>query len=549
MQEFWRNIPPDSNVVLYSACGNGRRAEELRQRYPQMRLIGVETDAMLRAEAQQYGFFVAESADVALAYLDASGEKVNAWILECRAWQDETFTKSRRRRFMKHLQLNATLLWQVSNSQYWQYLLTLFHGKTDGVARHTMVDLVAELQGEGVASIEVSSGMSEGPSPEFDKFMLLMTPFLNALNVSTDEWGTFFKNETIIVRGWYRLSACEPVNITAVLGETLVCARVRMDEPHAFLATLPKITYKKYDKAEESSASKIGKQIWIWQRRFFTLDTMIQAQSQLMRRRYLTIQEWDDDPLHWEEHFCQNRFIEFRSAHAIQTSTPALAEYLRQFNPEVKVFPNCIAQLPPLRFPSGPGVTIFFGAINREKDWKPIMPVLNQVLQRYGQRVKLIVVHDREFFDSVLSMNKEFFPFCEYSLYQKLLLYSDISLLPLLPSRFNQMKSDLKFVECAAWGTAVLASSTVYADTVKSRETGILYETEEQFRLGLEQLIEDMQFRRWLASNAWEWVKNYRLLSLQFRDRLQWYDSLFGRYDELTDAIEKRVPELQVGKR
>jgi len=542
-------IPPDSEVVLFFAFGDGCHAEELRQRYHQMRIIGVENDVSLRLQAQQKGFFVLENATAALAYLETSGAPVHGWIIERLAWQDETLTQNCRQRFMKYLHPGATLVWEVANSQYWQHFLALIRGKTDGTVRHTLMDLALELQAAGVSGIEVSAGTQNENSAEITKFFSLMNPVVKALNISTEEWEPFSRSDTLILRGWHLMPAIEPVNITTVLGETKVCARVRVDEPHAFLNMLPKISCKTFTRTEEASLPTAGKKIWIWQRRLFSFDMMVRLQGQLMERRFLTIQEWDDDPLRWEEHFRQSRYIEFHSAHAIQASTSVLAEYLRQFNPEVKVFPNCIAQLPPLRFPTGPTVTIFFGALNRENDWKPIMPDLNSVLKRQGRRVRMIVVHDREFFDSVQSPNKEFYPFCDYSHYQNLLLQSDISLLPLLPSRFNRMKSDLKFLECAAWGTAALASPTVYADTVRHGETGLLYENKDEFEDYLTQLIDDAALRQRLASNAWEWVKESRLLSLHYRERLRWYESLYDRYDELTTAVSERVQELRKGSR
>ena len=272
---------------------------------------------------------------------------------------------------------------------------------------------------------------------------------------------------------------------------------------------------------------------------------MVVWQRERLAQRMLTVQEWDDDPLHWEEHFRQNDFFELRSAHGIQTSTPALAEYFRQFNPEVKIFPNCIASLSPLRKKTNDAVTIFFGALNRQNDWAPILPALNRVLRRQGSRVKLSVLWDKAFFDAAVTKQKRFEPFCDYSRYMELLHQSDICLLPLLPSRFNRMKSDLKFLEAASAGTVALANPTVYADTLLPDETGLLYETETEFENALTQLIEDAALRRRLVGNAWEWVRDYRLLSMHYRERIEWYESLYARYDELTAAIGERVPELR----
>ena len=126
----------------------------------------------------------------------------------------------------------------------------------------------------------------------------------------------------------------------------------------------------------------------------------------------------------------------------------------------------------------------------------------------------------------------------------ELLQQSEICLLPLLPSRFNRMKSDLKYLEAAASGAAALANPTVYADTLVPGETGLLYETETEFERALTRLIEDATLRRRLASNAWEWVQENRLLSMHYRERVEWYESLYSRYDELTAALLERSPEM-----
>ena len=548
MPELWQRIPPDSDVVLYFGCGDGCSAEALRQQYPQMTVIGVETDPVLRAQAERHGFFVAEDAAAALARIEKLGCLVDAWILTRQSWQDATLSLSCRRSLFERMRPAATLVWEVASNQYWQHLLRLITGKPVGEIRHNVQEIAAEMQQFGVHDVKIVTCQA-GTEAEFLRFLALLHPLTEALQIPAAEQEQRLRIDAAVLFGRYKAEKTELLSILAVLGEPKVCARVRIDEPQAFLATLPQIECNRFEALSDARMPKFGRLVWIWQRLMHSESNMVSLQRQLMGRRALTIQEWDDDPLHWEEHFSQSRFIELRSAHAIQTSTPALAEYLRQFNPEVQIFPNCIASLPSLQISSAPVVTVFFGALNRQLDWAPIMPTLNRVLHKLGRQVRMIVVFDREFFEAVRCEAKEFIPFCSYFQYRELLQQSDVALLPLLSTRFNRMKSDLKFIECAAWGTAALASPTVYADTVRHGETGLLYETEEQFQAGLEQLLEDTDFRQKLTRNAWNWVREHRLLSMHYRKRLRWYESLFARYDELTEAIMERVPELRSGAR
>jgi hypothetical protein len=140
------------------------------------------------------------------------------------------------------------------------------------------------------------------------------------------------------------------------------------------------------------------------------------------------------------------------------------------------VFPNQVAALLTWRgdqdrSASGP-VTICFGALNRETDWAPIPPALNRLLAVHeGLRVQ--VIYDRSIFDALATPHKGFEPLCSYHRSRCILGAADVALLPLEPTRINQHKSDLKFIECAAQGVVALASPTVYDRTIRHGETGV----------------------------------------------------------------------------
>ena len=88
-----------------------------------------------------------------------------------------------------------------------------------------------------------------------------------------------------------------------------------------------------------------------------------------------------------------------------------------------------------------------------------------------------------------------------------------VALLPLEPTRFNQHKSDLKFIECAAHGVAALASPTVYERTITNGETGLIYHSPNEFELGLEKLIDDSALSRRLGENARGYAVENRMFS------------------------------------
>ncbi|MDR3591769.1 MAG: glycosyltransferase [Negativicutes bacterium] len=270
-------------------------------------------------------------------------------------------------------------------------------------------------------------------------------------------------------------------------------------------------------------------------------------QQELLRRRYLILAEIDDDPLFWPAHQA-NDFLTFRSCHGVQVSTEPLAEFLRQYNPNVAVFANQLASLPPPRTYGDDGIVrIFFGALNRATDWLKVMPELNRLLRRYDERVVVTVIHDQRFFEALDTREKQFRRFCPYDEYQAILRQADIAILPLEPTRFNSMKSDLKFLECAGHGVAALASPTVYEGSIADRQTGMIYRTPAEFGTKLASLIDDRELRRGIAANAYAWVADTRLLGRHYRERYDWYRAMAARLPELNRELELRVPGILPG--
>ena len=122
-----------------------------------------------------------------------------------------------------------------------------------------------------------------------------------------------------------------------------------------------------------------------------------------------------------------------------------------------------------------------------------------------------------------------------------MLSQSDIAFLPLADNRFNRMKSDLKFLECAAHGVVALASPIVYADSIQDGTTGLIYRSPAEFGEKLTGLMKNGAKRRKIAAQAYQWVKENRMLCRHYRARLEWYQSLRDQYDELTKELYQRM--------
>lgn len=349
-----------------------------------------------------------------------------------------------------------------------------------------------------------------------------------------------------------------PLLVHSILGEELVTARIRLREPHAFCMTEPGVNYGDSRSGEPVSLTAMGnsyeRKILIRQRMNYHTMEEARRQIELLRKHdFLILFELDDNPVQWLEGYEKLDWMDLRGSHACQVSTPALAEIVRQYNPHVKVFRNELRELPPPREyrEDGP-VTVFFGALNREEDWQEILPAINEAARKYGEGLRFRVLADKKFFAALETEHKEFLgderycngDFVPYPVYCAALHSADISLLPLRDTEFNRMKSDLKFIESAGHGAAVLASPTVYEASVRDGDTGFLYRSPEEFAERLRLLVEDRPRRLKMAEEAYRYVAQERLLSRHYEERLAWYEELFARREELDRELLARLENV-----
>jgi hypothetical protein len=266
--------------------------------------------------------------------------------------------------------------------------------------------------------------------------------------------------------------------------------------------------------------------------------------NRMIDNGWLVITEFDDHP-DYMRGLNDPALVTFRGVHAVQTTTPELARALRRFNPELAIFPNAIAMLPEIRNFTNPRVlTVFFGALNREPDWRPIMGAINAVAARAGDRLRFRVVHDEGFYQALETSNKTFTPLCDYDSYMELLGTSEISLMPLDDTPFNRAKSDLKFIEAGACRVASLASSVVYRDSIVHDETGLIFDDPDEFHRQFLRLTAIPNFALTLGDNARRMVSRQRMLADQVTPRIAWYRDLWERRAALTESIRTRIDGL-----
>ena len=350
----------------------------------------------------------------------------------------------------------------------------------------------------------------------------------------------------------YIFTACKNVPpkkmlIQTLIGEATVCAPSRVHMPNAFFMTEQNIfimsspvgkPYKLFDREQ------FERRIFINQRMTFpSFAVGLDFFNVIREKEILFLSEMDDHPVLWEDDYQRTAWINFRAVHAIQTSTQYLADFLKQFNPHVKVFANQLRRLPPPRdfdaeFRQKKPVTIFFGALNRDGDFIEILPMLNKLAAQYGNKLEFKILARKNLFDALESKNKTFVgnlqqydgQFISYDEYEAAIRSSDIALLPLRDSEFNRSKSDLKFIECAGNGAVVLASPVVRDN--------------REFTNKLSLLIKNRNLRRMVAEKAYNYVRSNRLMSQHYEERLDWYRELFAQLPELTAEAAARIEKF-----
>jgi len=551
--ELLKLLPADAEVIVEIGIGKGASGEQYKRLNPFGQYMGVESDPAYRSTAAtRVDFVAAQIADL----------PIHLGEVDCLVYSNvlnlSTDLGTSLREYLPWLKPDGQAIAYIPNLQFWQRLSHLFRGKWEGEAeflrdRQQLQFLTIESIKETFAeanffAYEIQT-VYPNTTPEeveqFDRFLQAALPLAQYLGLSPENFKLTSQSIGYIVK-----ATKTPLTVPRLLVQTFIaaaagCDRIRVLEPDRFTASIAgarTISATVNQTMRLNVAFPDEAKVFIWQRALLLYPQDIQKQKAIAQKGYLIVAEHDDDPYFWPEN-ADNKFLLFYSSHCVQTSTELLAQHLKQFNPNVTVFQNHLAWLPPQRDYNDDSISLFFGALNRQKDWEPIMPALNQVLAKYPQ-VIVKVIHDRQFYDAVISPRKQFQPWCPYEQYQEILHTCDIGVLPLMDTQFNRMKSDLKFLEHAGHGVVALASPTVYANSISGGETGLIYRSPTEFAAHLTALILDRDLRQKIARNAYNWVREHRLLCRHYRERREWYLEMRSQLPRLNQELFDRCPEI-----
>lgn len=317
----------------------------------------------------------------------------------------------------------------------------------------------------------------------------------------------------------------------------------RVDHPLAALNTLPGVRAV-WSAGGISIPNDFQPGIFILHRQFMN-DARFNAHiEKMIEKGWLIVADMDDDPHHWQA-FVETDFLAYRGVHAVTVSTEPLAEMIRQWNPNVQVFPNAIFELPqvsPTTPKQGERLRIFFGALNRGKDWEAVREGILAAAQELGDKLHFVVVHDRAIFDSLPeAAAKEFHPTLPHDQYMQVLASCDVALLPLADTPFNRLKSDLKFIECCAAGVVPICSPVVYPEKAGHREIGIFATTSDEWEQALRGLCLDVKEISRRRTLGLEYVKRERMHCHPVLARETYYRSLMAQRDALETQRQGRL--------
>jgi len=537
-------IPLSARTVLAVGCGDGMLAAAYRTLNPKVRLLGIDVDPGVAAlaapdwdqvattdvEAEPMPFDVPDGIDC-IIYNDILEHLRDPWALI--------------RRHAGSLSAEGVMLIRVANGDHWRSTDRRLRGAGTGdePLHGFSLDVVRkELLDAGLILCDVMPQVQDSDAAA--RFASALSPALEALGIDPAEYARRAAPSHLIWR--VRKEPRQRMILSSNMLEPVAgVSHVRVVYPIRAIGSDPMVQASVTNLVTTGQPGDRIARLFILHRPSLFGEHGQDTLQRITDAGFLAITEFDDLP----EHFDMMRVggaLSFYGAHALQTSTIAMADALRPYNREIAVFPNAMVALPEVANFTDPNtLTLFFGALNRERDWLPLMPAINAIAAMAGERLRFQVVHDRGFFEALATPHKAFTPICDHETYLRLVGGSEISFMPLSDNRFNRAKSDLKFIEAAACRTVALASSVVYGDSIEDGRTGLLFRDPVEFHAQLLRLLAMPDWARGLGDAARRYVAEERMLAYQVAPRIAWYRSLWGRREALDATRLERMRRYQ----
>ena len=549
-------IPLTSKTVLEVGCGSGALGAAFKRRQPKVRYLGIEAMEQPAAEAMQVLDHVVQG-DVE----DPSLNIPPLAPLDCLIYGDvlehlrDPWTCLKEQ--SQWLSDDGVLLACIPNVQHWSVLLELLHGqwplRDEGLFDRTHLrwftrnGIEAMIQEAGLHLHDWHPRIFQADKAK--EFTKRLKPALDSLGIKSDDFLAGSSPLQYVIRAGKAPREPLRINILTTLKNFPSHADVRLINPSKNLISLPKIEVSSGAKCLLLPKENTTPSIILWQRPAPKRNNKFHVKNirNMVNRGHIVIADIDDDPNStvWSE----QDYFAFRSMHAIQVSTHKIATEIKDHNPEIFVAPNYLESLGSIKPPKvhGERLRIFFGSLNRQAEWATWLPTLNKVFSQSPSSWEVSTIHDKSFYKNIdlPSHQKTFTPTCDLTTYRRILSKSDIIFLPLANTTFNSYKSDLSAIEAAGQGLAILASPTIYAETVRQGLPAELFMSKKDLFEIMHGWQQDPDKARLLGKKAQQWVAQHRMQADLVRRKEIWYRDLWDRRDMLTRCIHEREPLLR----
>lgn len=553
-----RWAPVDARRLLEIDCGDGALGEAYKRRNPAAFYAGVErAGAAAGAERRLDRVFEGDFEHLDSGSLLAEGA-FDAVIVDGGLERLDDL-KGSLERLKGLLAPGGHLIISVRNLGHWAPLSAILQGQApfatesepagERLRHFTLPTLTEALEQAGLTTVKTRHAMRRDADKKGERLKAALTQWATALELDASGLEQRADATHYVIACRRTTEAPRRAAHLSLLAGAPSFLDVRTRLPADQLETLPGLSV---NYGERTLSLPLGRathpKILLQQRGSKTDEAAWMTHlADLIAREWVVITEFDDHPDLFRElgrGQAQSIELALSAAHAIQTSTPALEEAFRKTNPETRRFDNALFSLAPYRDRSSEPARVFYGALNRERFSAQIARALTPCVEA-NPDTEFVVVHDRAFFQALPTRSKRFLPAMPYGDYLRTMAQCHIALTPLEGTFGERFKSDIKFLEAAGAGVAMIASPPVYADTIVDGETGLIAPAVEDWPGALSRLLAEPKLRQELARNAWEYVRAERMFAYQAAARRDWYIDLWERRAELTDALVERHPMLK----
>jgi glycosyltransferase involved in cell wall biosynthesis len=196
-------------------------------------------------------------------------------------------------------------------------------------------------------------------------------------------------------------------------------------------------------------------------------------------------------------------------AHTVIAGNGFLADWARRHSRNVQVVPTCVDTehfSPRPRTEGGPVVIGWSGSPSTVDHLRPLLPTLERVKERYGDRVQIRVMGDPGFRHAPLALQGEAW---SVDAELELLRSMHVGLMPLPDDEWSRGKCGLKGLVSMSIGAATVMSPVgVNREIVTPEVNGLLAATDEEWFHALSRLIEDPTLRDRLGDAGRETVRS-----------------------------------------